>query len=42
MTPDRPFTSLEFLAEVFGDGDRLLEEDPAPLRAALLLDGLLQ
>ena len=37
-----PLARLQLLAEILRDGDLLLEEDPAPLRAPLLLDGLLQ
>ena len=37
-----PLARLQPLAEVLRDGDLLLEEDPAPLRAPLLLDRLLQ
>ena len=36
------FPGLELLAEFLGERDLLLEEHPAPLRAALLLDGLLE
>ena len=36
------FAGLEFLAEVLGNWNCLLEKDPAPLRAAFLLDRLLE